>query len=241
MSETGSALSGEWELDPAHTRIGFSARHAMVTTVRGSFNDVEGRFHADLDDMSKSTATVRLKAGSVDTRNQQRDDHLRSGDFFDVEKWPEILFESTQIEEVEENAYIVTGDLTIRDITKQVTIPLELMGVQTDAFGAIRAGFEGSRRINRRDFGLEWNMPLDAGGLLVSERISLEFEISAIKQGDQGEAVTDGETAQADAEQSQNDDNAEQGDNESPEQGDAENVEQGDAPSAEQAEHAKQG
>lgn len=232
MSETGIALSGEWELDPAHTRIGFSARHAMVTTVRGSFNDVEGRFHADLDDMSKSTATVRLKAASVDTRNQQRDDHLRSPDFFDVEKWPEILFESTQIEEVEENAYIVTGDLTIRDITKQVTIPLELMGVQTDAFGAIRAGFEGSRRINRRDFGLEWNMPLDAGGLLVSERISLEFEISAIKQGNDGESVTDGETAQADAEQADEQaasaEGAEQGENENAEKGEhAENAEQG--------------
>ena len=175
-----SSLSGDWEFDPAHTRIGFSARHAMITTVRGSFNDVEGRFHADLDDMTKSSAVVVLKAASVDTRNQQRDDHLRSADFFDIEKWPNITFVSTQIEEVGEGAYVVSGDLTIRDITKPVTIPLELMGVQTDAFGQLRAGFEGGRRINRRDFGLEWNMPLDAGGVLVSEKISLEFEISAL-------------------------------------------------------------
>jgi polyisoprenoid-binding protein YceI len=183
MTDKGSELSGDWDFDPAHTRIGFSARHAMVTTVRGSFNDVTGRFYADVDDMSKSYAEVTLKAASVDTRNQQRDDHLRSADFFDVEKWPDIRFESTQIEEVEENAYMVSGNLTIRDVTKPVTIPIELIGVQADAFGALRAGFEGSRRINRRDFGLEWNMPLDAGGVLVSEKISLEFEISAIKRG----------------------------------------------------------
>jgi polyisoprenoid-binding protein YceI len=155
----------------------------MVTTVRGSFNDVTGRFYADLDDMSKSYAEVILKVATVDTRNQQRDDHLRSGDFFDAEKWPEIRFESTRIEEVEDNAYMVSGDLTIRDITKPVTIPIELVGVQTDAQGALRAGFEGSRRINRRDVGLEWHMPLDAGGVLVSEKISLEFEISAVKRG----------------------------------------------------------
>ena len=188
MSQNESPLNGEWQLDPSHTRIGFSARHAMVTTVRGSFNEIEGSFHADVDDMSKSHATIVLKTASVDTRNQQRDDHLRSGDFFDVEKWPEITFHSTQIEEVEDNAYMVSGDLTIRDITRQIVIPLALIGVQVDAFGETRAGFEGSRRINRRDFGLEWNMPLDAGGMLVSERIMLEFEISAVKQGIQGEA-----------------------------------------------------
>jgi polyisoprenoid-binding protein YceI len=178
-------LSGDWEFDPSHTRIGFSARHAMVTTVRGSFNDIEGHVHADLEDMTKSTATVRLKTASVDTRNEQRDTHLRSADFFDAERWPDILFESTSIEEVEERAYIVNGHLTIRDVTRPVSIPLELMGVQADPTGAIRAGFEGSRRINRRDFGLEWNVALDAGGVLVSEKISLEFEISAVKKVDE--------------------------------------------------------
>ncbi len=187
MMTTGLDLNGDWEFDPAHTRIGFSARHAMVTTVRGSFNEVDGRFHADLEDMTKSTVEVRLKAASVDTRNQQRDEHLRSPDFFDVEKWPEIVFTSTSVEEVEERAYMVSGELTIRDVTRQVVVPLELMGVEKDAFGLLRAGFEGTRRINRRDFGLEWNMPLDSGGVLVSERISLEFEISAIKKTDEAE------------------------------------------------------
>ncbi len=191
MTDDASALSGDWDFDPAHTRVGFSARHAMVTTVRGSFNDVTGRLFADVDDMSKSYAEVVLKVASVDTRNQQRDDHLRSGDFFDAEKWPEIRFESTQIEEVQDRAYMVSGNLTIRDITRPVTIPIELVGVQADASGALRAGFEGSRRINRRDFGLEWNMPLDAGGVLVSEKISLEFEISAVKRGSDASADED--------------------------------------------------
>ena len=182
MPANADVLNGEWEFDPNHTRIGFSARHAMVATVRGAFNEVHGRFRADLDDMSKSSVEVTLKTASVDTRNEQRDGHLRSADFFDVEKWPDITFRSTNVEEVEDNAYMISGDLTIRDITRQVVIPLALIGVDTDHDGLVRAGFEGSRRIDRRDFGLEWNVPLDSGGLLISERISLEFEISAIKQ-----------------------------------------------------------
>ena len=182
MSDQAIALDGDWDFDPAHTRIGFSARHAMVTTVRGSFNDVTGHFYADLEDLSKCYAEVTLKATSVDTRNEQRDEHLRSADFFNAEKWPDIRFVSTQIEEVGDGAYIIGGDLTIRDVTKPVTIPLERVGVQVDATGATRAGFEGTRRINRRDYGLEWNVALDAGGLLVSEKVSLEFEISAIKR-----------------------------------------------------------
>ena len=182
MSDTDADLKGRWTIDPGHSRIGFSARHAMITTVRGSFNEVEGEFYADLDDLSTSHATVTLKTASVDTRNAQRDEHLRSADFFDVERFPTITFTRTNIEEIHEGAYIVTGDLTIRDVTLQITVPLELAGVMVDAFGETRAGFEGSRRIKRRDFGLEWNMPMDKGGVLVSEKIDLEFEISAVKQ-----------------------------------------------------------
>ena len=182
MSETSQVLSGDWDFDPQHTRIGFSARHAMVTTVRGSFNDVEGHVHADLDDITKSSVVVTLKSASVDTRTPDRDTHLRSADFFDVETYPEITFVSTRIEEVEENAFAVSGELTIKDTTKELMIPIALTGVETDAFGVLRAGFEGSRRVNRRDWGLQWNMPLDSGGVLVSEKITLEFEISAIKR-----------------------------------------------------------
>ncbi len=181
-SETRPTLSGDWDLDPVHTRIGFSARHAMVTTVRGSFNDVEGLVHADLDDMSRSSVRVTLRSDSVDSRSTERDAHLRSADFFDVEAYPEITFVSTRVEEVEEGAFVVAGELSIRDVTREIAIPISLLGVETDAFGVLRAGFEGSRRINRRDFGLEWNMPLASGGVLVSEKITLEFEISAIKR-----------------------------------------------------------
>jgi polyisoprenoid-binding protein YceI len=178
------ALDGVWDFDPAHTRIGFSAKHAMVTTVRGSFNEVAGEIDATMADPSESSVRVRLGVGSIDTRSQQRDDHLRSPDFFDVEQWPEITFVSTNIDQIEENDFAVSGDLTIRDVTRQVMVPITLVGVEKDAFGNVRAGFEGSRRINRRDFGLEWNMPLDSGGVLVSERITLEFEISAIRRGE---------------------------------------------------------
>lgn len=181
MSELAPTLQGDWEIDPGHSRIGFVARHAMVTTVRGAFNDLEGHIHAD-PELERSRVRVVLKTASVDTRNAQRDEHLRSEDFFNVEKWPDITFVSTHIDEVEESAFAVAGDLTIRDVTQQVILPLQLVGVETDAFGARRAGFSGSRRINRRDFGLEWNLPLDSGGVLVSEKITLEFEISAIKR-----------------------------------------------------------
>ncbi|WP_127125994.1 YceI family protein [Georgenia sp. SYP-B2076] len=181
MADFGAELSGDWILDPAHTRIGFSARHAMVTKVRGSFNDVDGLVHVDAGDPSRSTVTVRLKTASVDTRNAQRDAHLRSPDFFDAERYPEIVFRSTSVDEVEENTYMVVGDLTIRDVTKQVAVPLDLVGVHRDADGALRAGFEGTRRVNRRDWGLEWQRALDTGGVLVSEKITLEFEVSAVK------------------------------------------------------------
>ena len=175
-------LDGTWIIDPGHSRFGFSAKHAMITTVRGSFNDVAGEFTADLEDLSASTVQITLQTASVDTRNGQRDDHLRSADFFDVERFPTITFVGTNVEEIHEAAYIVTGDLTIREVTQSITVPLEMTGVMVDAFGVLRAGLEGSRRVRRRDFGLEWNMPMDKGGVLVSEKIDLEFEISAIKK-----------------------------------------------------------
>lgn len=177
-----AGLTGTWEIDPSHTRIGFATRHAMVTKVRGAFNDVSGRVVIDAENPDSSTAVITVQLASIDTRNQQRDDHLRSADFFDVENHPEMTFTSTRIEEVDEDAYAVTGDLTIRDITRSLIVPLRLVGVDTDPFGNVRAGLEGSRRIDRRDWGVSWNTPLDSGGLLVSERIQLEFELSLIKQ-----------------------------------------------------------
>lgn len=177
-----SELTGTWSIDPSHTRVGFSSRHAMVTKVRGAFNDVSGTAHLDAEDMSRSQVRVVLQVASVDTRSPQRDAHLRSSDFFDAEQHPTIEFDSTAVDEVDENQFIVTGELTIRGVTRTISVPLELLGVDTDPFGQLRAGLEGSRRIDRKDWGVSWNTPLDSGGVLVSDKITLEFELSLVKE-----------------------------------------------------------
>jgi polyisoprenoid-binding protein YceI len=178
-----AGLTGTWEIDPGHTRIGFATRHAMVTKVRGAFNDVSGRIEVDPADPDASTATVTVAMASIDTRNAQRDEHLRSADFFDVETYPEMTFTSTRIEEVDDDAYMVTGDLTIRDLTRSIGIPLRFVGIDTDPFGNVRAGVEGTRRLDRRDWGITWNTPLDSGGLLVGDRIQLVLALSLIPRG----------------------------------------------------------
>lgn len=184
--QSNSELAGTWDIDPSHTRIGFSARHAMVTKVRGAFNDVSGYAVVNPENPSASEIEIRVQLASIDTRNEQRDEHLRSADFFDVENYPEMIFTATDVDEVEENNYVVVGDLTIRDITRQVTIPLQVRGLERDHTGALRAGLEGTRRIDRKEWGLEWNTPLDSGGMLVSEKITLEFELSLVKREETG-------------------------------------------------------
>lgn len=175
-------LSGDYLLDPSHSRLGFVARHAMVTKVRGSFNDFEGRGYFDAADPSRSHLEVTIKVASVDTRNADRDAHLRTNDFFDSDTYPEIRFLSTAIEGLDASTYRVTGDLTIKDITKPVTIDFEYTGNAVDPFGNQRLGLEGTTTVNRRDWGLSWNAPLDTGGVLVSEKVVLEFEVSAVRQ-----------------------------------------------------------
>ena len=174
-------LTGTWTLDPAHTRIGFVARHAMVTKVRGSFNEFEGTAVLDGANPANSHAEVTIKAASIDTRNAQRDEHLRSNDFLAMQEYPEITFTSTGARQVDDTTFELTGDLTIRGVTKSVTIPFTFEGAAKDPFGNLRAGFEGSVAINRKDWGVTWNAALEGGGVLVSDRVTLEFEISAIK------------------------------------------------------------
>jgi polyisoprenoid-binding protein YceI len=176
-----STLTGTYTFDPAHSRLGFVARHAMVTKVRGSFNEFEGQAVIDGTDPSKSSATVTIKVDSVDTRNEQRDGHLRTNDFLDIEQFPEITFKSTSITHEGGNDFQVTGDLTVKGITKSVTIPVEFQGSAKDPFGNDRIGFEGSTQIVRSDFGVTYNAALETGGVLVSDKITLEFEVSAIK------------------------------------------------------------
>jgi polyisoprenoid-binding protein YceI len=174
-------LTGSYTVDTAHSRIGFVARHAMVTKVRGSFNQFAGTGYFDALDPSRSSLDVTIQATSIDTRNADRDAHLRSNDFFDMDNYPEIRFVSTAVDALDEDSYRVTGDLTIKGMTRPVTIDFELTGAVVDPWGNQRVGLEGHVTVNRRDWGVNWNAALEAGGVLVSENVVLEFEISAIK------------------------------------------------------------
>jgi len=178
---TPPSLTGTYTLDAAHTRIGFSARHAMVTKVRGAFNEFEGKGYIDAEKPGNSHIELTIKAASIDTRNADRDAHLRSNDFLAMEEHPEITFRSTEIDKVDDSHFKVTGDLSIRGVTKPVTIDLEYNGSAVDPWGNLRLGFEGGTTINRRDWGVTWNAALEAGGVMVSDKVNLEFEIEAVK------------------------------------------------------------
>ena len=179
-TRTAPVATGTYTLDPGHSRVGFVARHAMVTKVRGAFNDVAGSGYFDVDEPTRSHLDVVIQAASIDTRNADRDGHLRSNDFFDMETYPEITFTSTSVSPTGENDYDVTGDLTIKGVTKSITIPFEVSGPATDPFGATRIGLEGRVVINRKDWGVNWNAALETGGVLISEKVTLEFEVSAV-------------------------------------------------------------
>jgi len=177
-----SELTGTYVVDPSHSRFGFVARHAMVTKVRGAFNEVEGSGYFDADDPESSKLEVTIQATSIDTRNADRDAHLRGNDFFDMDTYPTITFVSTGVQKKGDDEYTVTGDLTIKGITKEISFDVELSGPARDPFGNDRIGLEGSTVVNRKDFGLTWNAPLETGGVLVGEKVTLEFEVSAIKK-----------------------------------------------------------
>jgi polyisoprenoid-binding protein YceI len=174
-------LTGTYTIDPAHTQIGFIARHAMVTKVRGAFNEFEGTAALDGHNPATSTTKVTIKTASIDTRNAHRDEHLRSNDFLAIDTYPEITFVSTALRPTSDTNFELTGDLTIKGITNSVRIPLTYQGAATDPFGNPRVGFEGSVTINRKDYDVTWNATLQTGGVLISDKITLEFEVSAVK------------------------------------------------------------
>ena len=176
-------LTGDYTLDLAHTRIGFSARHAMVTKVRGAFNEFEGHAHIDTAEPAKSTATIVIKAASIDTRNEQRDAHLRSNDFLDLATYPEITFASTKVEPQPGDVYRVTGDLTIRGVTKPVTFDLEFLGSGPGmGEGVVVAGFEARAEIDRRDFNVSFEGLMENGTLVVGNKVILEITVEVASQ-----------------------------------------------------------
>ncbi|WP_406283753.1 YceI family protein [Streptomyces sp. NBC_00209] len=180
-----AALTGDYAIDPAHSSIGFTVRHAMVTNVRGSFADHEGSLKLDGSDPAGSTASIDVRIASVDTGIKDRDGHLVSGDFFDAEKFPLMTFRSTSAEQLGGDKYRVTGDLTIKDVTRPLAIDLEFNGSAKDVYGNERVGFEGGAEILRSDWGLTWNAALETGGVMVSDKVKLTFDISAIKAAPQ--------------------------------------------------------
>ncbi|MEQ6899682.1 YceI family protein [Nocardioides sp. YIM 152588] len=173
-------ISGDYTIDPTHTRLGFSARHAMVTTVRGQFTDFAGTAHVDTVDPAASKVELTIQTASIDTGVADRDGHLRSADFFDADTNKEISFSSTEVAR-DGSDWVITGDLTIKGVTRSISITFEPNGSARDPFGNERIGFEGATSINRKDWDLSWNAALETGGVLVSEKIKLEFDISAIK------------------------------------------------------------
>lgn len=168
--------TGSYELDTTHSTIAFIVRHAMVTKVRGTFNEWTSSF---VIDGTSFKVTADIKAASIDTANADRDNHVKGEDFFDVEKYPEITFSST---EVDVDGGKVTGDLTIHGVTKPVTLDVDVLGAEEDPWGNTRVGFEATTKIDRRDFGIDFQAPLKSGGMLVSNDIKIEIDGSAVKK-----------------------------------------------------------
>ncbi|MDI3385993.1 YceI family protein [Streptomyces sp. B-S-A8] len=177
------ALTGHWTIDGPHSRIGFSVRHAMVTTVRGAFADYDSALYFDGDRPSESRAELVIRVGSVDTGVEQRDAHLVGTDFFDANRFPEMAFRSSSAVHEGGESFRMTGDLTIRDVTRPVDLQLDYLGSVMDPFGYERAGFDGTTTIDRTEWGLVYNQRLAAGGTMVSEKVRLQFDISAVRAG----------------------------------------------------------
>jgi polyisoprenoid-binding protein YceI len=173
--------AGTFALDPAHTRVGFVARHLMVSKVRGSFTQVSGEITIAEDPLA-SNVTVRIPAASIDTGVPDRDNHLRSGDFLEVEKYPELTFRSSGLTQPAGDKFQLVGELTVRDVTREVTLDVEFEGLATSPWGQEVIGFSASTEIDREEFGITWNQALEAGGVLVGKKVKLEIEAEAIRQ-----------------------------------------------------------
>jgi polyisoprenoid-binding protein YceI len=175
-----TALAAErYDIDTAHSFVTFTIDHLGLSKAKGSFRDVSGAITYDAKDISKSAVEVSIKTASINTNNEARDKHLRSADFFDAEKYPEMTFKSRRVEK-RGSDYVATGDLTIHGVTKEVSMPFKLNGPVKDMSGAMRLGVEAILKINRQDFGITWSKTLDTGGLLVGNEVSIDISVEAV-------------------------------------------------------------
>jgi polyisoprenoid-binding protein YceI len=174
--------AGVWKIDSAHSNVGFVARHLMVTKVRGMFADVEGEATIG-ETPEESTVEVRISADSIDSGSPDRDTHLRSADFLDVEKYPFLTFRSTKVEATGDTTLKLHGDLTIRDVTRPVVLDVQYEGLTPDPWGGIRAGFSAATEIDREDWGLSWNVALETGGVLVGKQVKIELDVQLQQVG----------------------------------------------------------
>lgn len=173
-----------WTVDTVHSEIGFSVKHMMISKAKGTFENFSAVIEADPEDLTDSKIEVTIDAASINTRNEDRDNHLRSADFFDAENHPKITFAATDIKKKSDSNYDVTGDLTIRGTTKPVTIDVDYEGQSKDPMGGNTvAGFSGKTKINRKEFGLTWNAAVETGGVLVGEDVTINFELEVHKEG----------------------------------------------------------
>src|SRR4051794_26933807 len=180
--QTAAPAVTRWKVDAAHTLAEFSAKHLMITTVKGRFGSIEGDLIIDAADLGNSTVTLSIDTASLNTGDVNRDGHLRSADFFDVERFPAITFRSTRIEPRGDDAYRVSGDLTIRGVTQPVTLDVELDGEAQDPWGGTRRSYTAEAKLNRKDFGLTWNVALESGGVLVGEQVKVAVHLQAVLQ-----------------------------------------------------------
>lgn len=170
-----------WNLDPTHSELNFKVRHLMISNVKGSFRDFSGTIESIGDDFSNATVKAVIQTGSIFTNNTDRDNHLRSGDFFDAAQFPEITFEGTSFRAKSGDAFELTGQLTMHGVTKEITLDVEFGGIGQDGYGQTKAGFSFKGKLNRADFGLTWNALLEAGGVAVSEEVKIDGEVQFVK------------------------------------------------------------
>ncbi|HEY5618784.1 MAG TPA: YceI family protein [Vicinamibacterales bacterium] len=180
MSTVAAAVATAWQVDPAHSHVEFAVRHLMISTVKGRFGGVSGTLTGDEADPENASFALTIPVATVDTHQSQRDEHLRSADFFDAEQHPAITFRSTRIERAGRDSFAVAGDLTIRGVSKPITLTVHAGGRVRDPWGGERVGYNAATRINRKDFGLNWNQALETGGVVVGDQVNVAIELELV-------------------------------------------------------------